>query len=64
MNLESLDVRDSINIFVKLVVISEGKQLAPINKGDFSIDPSELAMLPLLDINRGLHIIKPDEGLG
>jgi len=64
INLVSLDVRDSINFFVKLVGISEGKQLALINKGDFSIDSSELAILPLLDSNRGLHIVKPDEGFG
>lgn len=64
MNLESLNVRDSINFFCNLVGMSEGKWLAPINKGDFSIDPSELAILPLSDSNRGLHIIKPDEGFG
>jgi catechol 2,3-dioxygenase-like lactoylglutathione lyase family enzyme len=64
MNLESLNVRDSINFFVNFVGMSEGKWVAPINKGDFSIDPSELAILPLSDNNRGLHVIKPDDGFG
>ena len=44
--------------------MKEGKWVAPINKGDFSIDPSELAILPLSNNNRGLHVIKPDDGFG
>tara|TARA_B110000027_G_scaffold84186_1_gene89359 strand:+ start:1215 stop:2039 length:825 start_codon:yes stop_codon:yes gene_type:complete len=64
MNLESMDVRGSINFFCNLVGMIEGKWLAPVKKGDFSIDPSELAILPLSNNNRGLHIIKPDEGFG
>jgi len=64
MNLESLDVRDSIAFFCNIASMLEGKWVAPINKGDFSIDPSELAILPLSNNNRGLHIIKPDEGFG
>jgi len=64
MNLESLDVRDSIAFFCNFASMLEGKWVAPINKGDFSIDPSELAILPLSNNNRGLHIIKPDEGFG
>ena len=35
---------------------------APKERGDFSIDPAELAILPLDATNRGLHIIKPDAG--
>ena len=64
MNLESLDVRKSINFFCNVVGMTEGKWVAPVNKGDFSIDPSELAILPLSNNNRGLHVIKPDEGFG
>ena len=64
MNLESLDVRNSIAFFCNIASMLEGKWVAPINKGDFSIDPSELAILPLSNNNRGLHIIKPDEGFG
>jgi catechol 2,3-dioxygenase-like lactoylglutathione lyase family enzyme len=64
MNLESLDVRKSINFFCNIVGMTEGKWVAPVNKGDFSIDPSELAILPLSNNNRGLHVIKPDEGFG
>ena len=64
MNLESLDVRKSIDFFTNLIGMDEGKWLAPSNKGDFSIDPSELAILPLSNNNRGLHVIKPDDGFG
>ena len=44
--------------------MKEGRWVAPLNKGDFSIDPSELAILPLSNNNRGLHVIKPDDGFG
>ena len=44
--------------------MKEGKWVALVNKGDFSIDPSELAILPLSNNNRGLHVIKPDDGFG
>jgi predicted lactoylglutathione lyase len=64
MNIESLDVRSSMNFFCKLIGMTEGKWIAPTNKGDFSIDPSELAILPLSNDNRGLHVIKPDDGFG
>ena len=47
MNLESLNVRESIHFFC-----------------DLCIDPSELAILPLSNNNRGLHVIKPDDGFG
>jgi catechol 2,3-dioxygenase-like lactoylglutathione lyase family enzyme len=64
MNLESLDVRKSMNFFCDLIGMTEGRWVAPVNKGDFSIDPTELAILPLSDNNRGLHVIKPDDGFG
>ena len=64
MNLESLNVRDSIDFFCDIIGMKEGKWVAPVNKGDFSIDPSELAILPLSNNNRGLHVIKPDDGFG
>ena len=64
MNLESLNVRDSIDFFCDIIGMKEGKWVAPVNKGDFSIEPSELAILPLSNNNRGLHVIKPDDGFG
>ena len=64
MNLESLNVRESIRFFCDLLGMKEGNWVAPINKGDFSIDPSELAILPLSNNNRGLQVIKPDDGFG
>ena len=64
MNLESLNVRNSIEFFSDILGMKEGRWVAPVNKGDFSIDPSELAILPLSNNNRGLHVIKPDDGFG
>lgn len=64
INLESLNVRESICFFCDLLGMKEGQWVAPANKGDFSIDPSELAILPLSNNNRGLHVIKPDDGFG
>ena len=44
--------------------LKEGKWTAPKNKGDFSIDPRELSIFPMSSLNKGLHIIKPDDGFG
>jgi len=64
VNLESMDVRSSIDFFTRVAGMAEGNWIAPENKGDFSIDPSELAILPLSNNNRGIHVIKPDDGFG
>ena len=64
MNLESLDVRESVNFFSNIAGFNEGKWKAPKNKGDFSINPMELSIFPISNDNRGLHIIKPDDGFG
>ena len=64
MNLESLDVRESVKFFSEIIGFSEGKWIAPENKGDFSIDPKELSIFPISNDNKGLHIIKPDDGFG
>lgn len=64
MNLESLDVRKSVNFFSDIAEFNEGKWIAPKNKGDFSIEPNELSIFPISKDNRGLHIIKPDDGFG
>ena len=64
MNLESLDVRESVKFFSDIIGFSEGKWIAPENKGDFSIDPTELSIFPISNDNKGLHIIKPDDGFG
>ena len=64
MNLESLDVRESVKFFSEIAGFAEGKWIAPKNKGDFSIDPKELSIFPISNDNRGLHIIKPDDGFG
>jgi len=59
-----MDVRSSIDFFTRVAGMAEGNWIAPENKGDFSIDPSELAILPLSNNNRGIHVIKPDDGFG
>ena len=64
MNLESLDVRESVSFISEFLDLKEGKWTAPKNKGDFSIDPRELSIFPMSSLNKGLHIIKPDDGFG
>ena len=62
VNLQAIDVRESVEFFTAIAGMSEGRWQAPTDKGDFSIDPAELAILPLGEGNRGLHLIKPDAG--
>ena len=62
MNIESLDVRKSVEFFSNIAGMSEGQWVAPKNKGDFSINPNELSILPVSSDHKGLHIIAPDEG--
>jgi catechol 2,3-dioxygenase-like lactoylglutathione lyase family enzyme len=57
-----MDVRESIGFFVEIAGMEEGSWQAPAQMGDFSIDPRELAILPLGEGNRGLHLIRPDAG--
>ena len=64
MNLESLDVRESVSFISNFLNLKEGRWIAPNNKGDFSIDPKELSIFPMSSQNKGLHIIKPDDGFG
>ena len=64
MNLESLDVRESVSFISNFLNLKEGRWIAPKNKGDFSIDPKELSIFPMSSQNKGLHIIKPDDGFG
>ena len=64
MNLESLDVRESVSFISNFLNLREGRWIAPKNKGDFSIDPKELSIFPMSSQNKGLHIIKPDDGFG
>ena len=54
--------REAIGFYTEIAGMSEGRWQSPENKGDFSIDPSQLAILPLGEGNRGLHVIRPDEG--
>lgn len=62
MNLESLDVRESVHFISDLIGLKEGNWVAPNDKGDFSIDKKELSLFPISNDNKGLHFIKPDEG--
>ena len=62
MNIESLDVRKSVEFFSNIAGMPEGQWVAPKNKGDFSINPNELSILPVSSDHKGLHIIEPDEG--
>ena len=62
MNLESLDVLESVHFISDLIGLKEGNWVAPNDKGDFSIDKKELSLFPISNDNKGLHFIKPDEG--
>ena len=62
MNLESLDVRESVHFISDIIGLKEGNWVAPNDKGDFSIDKKELSLFPISNDNKGLHFIKPDEG--
>ena len=42
--------------------MSEGRWVAPMSKGDFSINPKKLSIFPVSSDHKGLHIIEPDEG--
>ena len=64
MNLESLDVRETVQFFCEMVGLEEGRWVAPLKMGNFSIDPDQLSVFPVSNDNRGLHIIKPDDGFG
>ena len=47
-----------MDFFREIIEMKEGKWNAPIDMGDFSIDPRKLSIFPLSESNRGLHIIK------
>lgn len=64
VNLEAVDVREAVHFYTDVIGLEEGRWQPPDNMGDFSIDPTKLAILPLGEGNRGLHIIEPDHGFG
>ncbi len=62
VNLEAPDVREAVGFYVEIAGMAEGRWRAPAERGDFSIDPAALAVLPLGEDNSGLHIIRADPG--
>lgn len=62
VNLEVPDVREAAAFFTEIAGMAEGQWRAPVTRGDFSIDPAELAVLALGDDNSGLHVIRADPG--
>jgi catechol 2,3-dioxygenase-like lactoylglutathione lyase family enzyme len=62
VNLPAADVREATAFYVEMAGMTEGRWQAPAARGDFSIDPSELAVLTRGTDNSGLHIIRPDPG--
>lgn len=62
VNLEVPDVRATATFFLEMAGIAEGPWKAPEARGDFSIDPRELAPLPCGDRNEGIHVIRADPG--
>lgn len=62
VNLEVPDVRATAAFFLEMAGIAEGPWKAPAARGDFSIDPRELAPLPSGEQNEGIHVIRADPG--
>jgi len=62
VNLPAENVRETVAFYTGVIGLKEGRWRAAANKGDFSIDPAELAVLTTADDNSGLHIIRPDAG--
>lgn len=62
VNLEAADVREAIAFYTGIAGLPEGRWRAPAARGNFSIDPVQLSVLALGDMNRGLHVIRADPG--
>ena len=60
VNLQVADVREGVAFFTEMAGMPEGPWHVPETMGDVSIDPAQLALLPLADDNRGLHLNRPD----
>ncbi len=60
VNLQVADVREGVAFFTEMAGMAEGPWHVPETMGDVSIDPAQLALLPLGDDNRGLHLNRPD----
>ncbi len=62
VNLQAENVRDTVAFYTGVIGLKEGRWQSAAQRGDFSIDPAELAVLTTADDNSGLHIIRPDAG--
>ena len=60
INLESYDVRESVNFFKNFLNLDEGTWQAPKSLGDVNIKKDQLAVFPLNKKHGGLHINKAD----
>lgn len=62
VNLQAEKVRETVAFYTSVIGLKEGRWRSAAKRGDFSIDPAELAVLTTADDNSGLHIIRPDAG--
>ncbi|MCA3362651.1 MAG: hypothetical protein ING08_03555 [Roseomonas sp.] len=62
VNLQAEKVREAVAFYTDVIGLKEGRWRAAAQRGDFSIDLAELAVLTNADDNSGLHIIRPDAG--
>jgi catechol 2,3-dioxygenase-like lactoylglutathione lyase family enzyme len=62
VNLQAQHVREAVAFYTDIIGMAEGRWQSAAQRGDFSIDPAELAVLTKADDNSGLHIIRPDAG--
>ena len=62
VNLQAEKLREAVAFYTGVIGLKEGRWQSAAKRGDFSIDPAELAVLTNADDNSGLHIIRPDAG--
>ena len=62
VNLQAEKVREAVAFYTEVIGLKEGRWQSAVKRGDFSIDPAELAVLTNAGDNSGLHIIRPDAG--
>ena len=60
INLESYNVRSSVNFISKYLKIKEGSWKAPVELGKVNIEKNQLAIFPLDKNHSGIHINKAD----
>lgn len=59
INLQAHDARETLSFFVEIARMTEGTWSARPDRGDFRINPNELAVLAPSGENHGMFVIRP-----